>query len=145
MGAPDAAMFRILLAEDNPGDVILFREALKNGDFRSEVVVAQDGQQAITLVDAAANAGPRPDLIVLDVNLPKHNGDEVLRHIRNEPALAGVPVMMLTSSSSPADQALAGELGVNLYLQKPSDLEALLGIGKIVGNLLNAGSLIARA
>ncbi len=135
--ATDTAAFRILLAEDNPGDVLLFREALKTGDFRSELMVAEDGQQAITLVEAAASGGLRPDLIVLDVNLPKHNGDEVLRHIRNEPALAGVPVMMLTSSASPADQAIAVDLGVDLYLQKPSDLETLLGIGKIIGTILS--------
>jgi CheY-like chemotaxis protein len=143
MPAIDTAAFRILLAEDNPGDVLLFREALRNGDFRSEIVVAEDGQQAITLVESAANGGPRPHLIVLDVNLPKHNGDEVLRHIRKEPALAGVPVMMLTSSASPADQETADRLGVDLYLQKPSDLEALLGMGKIIGNLLGPTSTAA--
>ena len=130
------AAYRILLAEDNPGDVLLFREALKGCKLQYELDVAADGQRAITEVRASANGGPRFDLIVLDVNLPRHNGDEVLRHIRNEPALEGVPVMMLTSSASPADQATAEELGVNLYLQKPSDLEALLDIGKTIESLL---------
>jgi len=129
-------LFRILLAEDNPGDVLLFRESLKNRAFGCELVVAEDGQQAITIVQAAANGGPRPDLIVLDVNLPKHNGDEVLRHIRSKPALADVPVMMLTSSASPMDQATANGLGASLYLQKPSDLEELMEIGKIIEVLL---------
>ena len=78
----------------------------------------------------------RPHLIVLDVNLPKHNGDAVLRHVRRQPWLKGVPVIMLTSSASPADRAAAIDLGANLYLQKSSDLDELLEVGKIVEAVL---------
>ena len=75
---------------------------------------------------------------MLDVNLPKHNGDAVLRHVRRQSWLEGVPVIMLTSSASPADRAAAIELGANLYLQKSSDLDELLEVGKIVEAFLRA-------
>ncbi len=129
-------MFRILLAEDNPGDVLLFKESLKGRNFKFELLVARDGQQAIAMVRDVVSGGPRPSLIVLDVNLPKHSGSEVLRHIRSEPTLAAIPVMMLTSSSSPNDQATAEKLGASLYLQKPSDLEALQRLGGVVEDFL---------
>ncbi len=81
----------------------------------------------------------QPHLIVLDVNLPKVNGDAVLRYIRREPRLESVPVIMLTSSASPADRAAALDLGANLYLQKSSDLDELLEVGKIVEAILGRG------
>ncbi len=80
-------------------------------------------------------------MIVLDVNLPKHNGDAVLRHVRRQPWLQGVPVIMLTSSASPADRAAAIDLGANLYLQKSSDLDELLEVGKIVEAVLQARAI----
>jgi CheY-like chemotaxis protein len=133
-------VFEILLAEDNPGDVILFREALNNCQLPCNVVVAVDGQKAMALLggetgDAAAPSW-QPHLIVLDVNLPKYNGDMVLRHVRRQPRLQGVPVIMLTSSASPADRDAAIELGASLYLQKSSDLDELLEVGKIVEAIL---------
>jgi chemotaxis family two-component system response regulator Rcp1 len=127
--------FEILLAEDNPGDVLLFREALNSRELPCNVVVAADGQKAITLLEG--NGSWRPDLIVLDVNLPKHNGDAVLRHVRRQPQLKGVPVIMLTSSPSPTDRAAAIDLGANLYLQKSSDLDELLEVGRIVEAILS--------
>jgi len=133
-----AAVFEILLAEDNPGDVLLFREALNNCALPCNVVVAADGQKAIALLGGEASTTPpwRPHLIVLDVNLPKYNGDAVLRHVRRQPWLQGVPIIMLTSSASPADRASAVELGANLYLQKSSDLDELLQVGKVVEAVL---------
>jgi CheY-like chemotaxis protein len=129
-------VFRILLAEDNPGDVLLFREAIKGRKLPCEIVVAEDGNKAITLLNAANADGLRPDLIVLDVNLPKHNGAYVLKEVRGQDSLADVPVIMLTSSSSPADRATATNLGVSLYLQKSSDLDELLEVGRIVEGIL---------
>jgi CheY-like chemotaxis protein len=133
-------MFEILLAEDNPGDVLLFREALANCELPCNLVVAADGQRAIGLLgdDSAPSPGWKPHLIVLDVNLPKHNGDTVLRHVRQQPRLQGVPVIMLTSSASPADRAAAIELGANLYIQKSSDLDELMDIGRIIKDMLDA-------
>src|SRR5437899_2409612 len=112
-------MFRILLAEDNPGDVLLFREALKTCSAPCELVVADDGHKALTMLKDIGN-GAIADLIILDVNLPKHGGDEVLQRIRSEPSLAGVPVIMLTSSASPLDKATARRLGASLYVEKSS-------------------------
>ncbi|MGP0071572.1 MAG: response regulator [Bryobacteraceae bacterium] len=131
-------MFDILLAEDNPGDVLLFREALNTRELPCNLVVAVDGQKAMSLLGEEASSIPtwRPHLIVLDVNLPKYNGDAVLRYVRRQPWLEGVPVIMLTSSASPADRAAAMELGANLYLQKSSDLDELLEVGKIVEEIL---------
>jgi two-component system, chemotaxis family, response regulator Rcp1 len=129
-------MIRILLAEDNPGDVLLFQEALKSRNVQCELVVAVDGQQAIAMVREVASGGPRPHLIVLDVNLPKQNGDAVLRQVRLEPGLAGIPVVVLTSSSSPLDRAAADGLGASLYLEKPYDLDGLYRLGQIIEDLL---------
>jgi CheY-like chemotaxis protein len=131
-------VFRILLAEDNPGDVLLFREALKSCDFPFELVVAKDGQEAIDVVGnhvAAGKAGGL-DLVVLDVNLPKRSGDEVLRQIRREPALSGLPVIMFTSSSWPSDREKAGELGATHYLEKPATLDQLLQTAKLIEGVL---------
>ena len=134
-------MFQILLAEDNPGDVLLFREALKNRRVPCEIIVAEDGQKAMTLLENAGGGetGFCPHLIVLDINLPKYNGDAVLLHVRRKAALNGVPVIVLTSSPSPADRAAALELGATLYLQKSSDLKQLLDIGRIVEDILLHG------
>jgi CheY-like chemotaxis protein len=129
-------VFEILLAEDNPGDVLLFREALNNHGLPCNLVVAADGQKAIALLGDEAGGSWLPDLIVLDVNLPKDNGEAVLRYLRRQPRLKSVPVIMLTSSSSPTDRATAMDLGANLYLQKSSDLNELLNLGKIVEGVL---------
>jgi two-component system, chemotaxis family, response regulator Rcp1 len=131
------AEYRIWLAEDNPGDVRLFREALNDQGFKFELTVAEDGQKAIALVDSSREGAP-PDLIVLDVNLPRHDGAEVLRRIRSREGLSSTPVIMLTSSASPTDQATAGILGANLYIQKPSDLDELETIGTLVHQILKS-------
>jgi len=127
-------VFRILLAEDNPGDVLLFQEAIKGRDLPCEVVVAEDGPRALAIL--STSAGPTLDLIVLDVNLPKLNGDAVLRELRGRDSLAHIPVMMLTSSSSPASKASALALGAKLYIEKSSDLEELFEVGKVVEGIL---------
>jgi two-component system, chemotaxis family, response regulator Rcp1 len=132
------ALYKILLVEDNPGDVLLLQQALEMRDVPCIVEVAGDGQKAITMVRdrAGAGGGSLPDLIVLDVNLPKHGGSEVLEQIRGVPALSSVPVIMFTSSSSPVDQQRATELGANLYLQKPSDLDDLLAVAEVIEEIL---------
>jgi CheY-like chemotaxis protein len=130
-------VFEILLAEDNPGDVLLFREALNNQGLPCNLVVAADGQKAIALLQHEPGGTWLPDLIVLDVNLPKDNGDVVLRHIRRQAWLNGVPVIMLTSSASPDDRATAMDLGATLLLQKSSNLNELLSLGAIVEGVLS--------
>jgi two-component system, chemotaxis family, response regulator Rcp1 len=132
---------RIVLAEDNPGDVLLFREALRQSKLPCELVIAQDGEQALRLLEEAAQCGGvSPDLIVLDVNLPKRTGQEVLKWVRGYPGLEKVPVLMLTSSASPDDKTKAMLLGANLYVQKSSNLDEILEIGSTIQRLLKWGS-----
>lgn len=126
-----------MLAEDNPGDVLLFQEALKSRGIACDLQVADDGHKAMAMLHAVIDGdGATPDLIVLDVNLPKHNGDAVLREVRSRDSLAGIPVIMLTSSASPLDREAAMKLGASLYIQKSSDLDELLEIGRVVEDIL---------
>jgi CheY-like chemotaxis protein len=131
---------RILLAEDNPGDVLLFREALRSANLACELIVAQDGEKALQLLEKAWALGSsaHPDLIVLDINLPKRSGQDVLRWVRGNPGLATVPVMILTSSASPDDRTKATLLGADLYVQKSSNLDEIFEIGTTVRSLLGA-------
>ena len=134
---PDAQKHRILLAEDNPGDVLLFREALRASGVAYELIVAEDGEKALALLEDAGTSGRTPPgLIVLDINLPRRSGQDVLRCVRSNPSLAPVPIMVLTSSASPDDRASALQLGANLYVQKSSDLEEIFQIGNTVRGLL---------
>ena len=134
---PNARKHRILLAEDNPGDVLLFREALRVSGVACELIVAEDGEKALALLEDAGTSGQAPPgLIVLDINLPRRSGQDVLRWVRSNPSLAPVPVMVLTSSSSPEDKASALQLGANLYVQKSSDLDEIFLIGHTVQDLL---------
>ena len=132
------AVHRILLAEDNPGDVLLFREALRSSNLAYELIVAEDGEKALKLLEGAGTPGnmATPDLIVLDVNLPRRSGQEVLRWVRGNPPLATVPVIILTSSASPDDKTMATQLGADLYVQKSSDLDEIFQIGHTVQDLL---------
>jgi two-component system, chemotaxis family, response regulator Rcp1 len=125
----------ILLAEDNPADVYLIREALKEHGVDCPIQTASDGRDVLALIDSA---GPswHPDLIILDLNLPRHDGIELLRKLRSTAELSRVPVVVLTSSDSPRDRATATELGATRYLSKPSNLEHFLELGAIFRELL---------
>jgi chemotaxis family two-component system response regulator Rcp1 len=101
----DAAPIEVLLVEDSPGDVRLTREAFKDAKVHINLHVATDGAKAMAFLkreDEYANA-PRPDLILLDLNLPKKDGREVLEEIKQDPTLKTIPVVVLTTSSSEAD------------------------------------------
>jgi two-component system, chemotaxis family, response regulator Rcp1 len=115
----------ILLVEDNAGDVRLTREALREADVSVELTAVPDGEQALAFLRSeGAHAGaPRPDLILLDLNLPKKNGLEVLEEIKRDPELRRTPVIMLTTSSSARDVAACYDRGVNCYVVKPLDLD----------------------
>ena len=115
----------ILLVEDNAGDVRLTREALREADVAVELTAVADGEQALAFLrreGAHAGAGG-PDLILLDLNLPKKNGLEVLEEIKRDPELRRTPVIMLTTSSSAARLAACYDRGVNCYVVKPLDLD----------------------
>jgi two-component system, chemotaxis family, response regulator Rcp1 len=125
---------KILVAEDNPADVYLLREALNRESIgRSvELMVVSDGEQALEYVQRLGRCSNAvvPDLVVLDLNLPKSDGSDVLRCIRQTPAYAGIPVVVLTSSDSPRDRKAIESLGANAFITKPSDLDAFLALGR---------------
>ena len=126
------ALARILLVEDNPGDVRLMREALATNGHAKTVSVVEDGEEAISYLKrrgSFANA-PRPDLIFLDLNLPRIDGREVLAEIKNNSDLRLIPVIVLTTSESETDVKKAYELHANCYVKKPTDLDEYLSVVK---------------
>jgi two-component system, chemotaxis family, response regulator Rcp1 len=120
----------ILLVEDNPGDVVLISEALNEGRMRHELHVAADGIEALKFLrnqPPHADA-PRPDLILLDLNLPRKNGREVLAEIKSDPRLRMIPVLILTSSADAEDILHCYELHANSYITKPVNFEQYIHI-----------------
>ena len=120
----------ILLVEDNPGDVRLTREALREGKVRNNLAVAADGVEAVAYLRKEgeyANA-VRPDLILLDLNLPRKDGREVLEEIKADPALRNIPVVVLTSSQAEEDIVRAYDLHANCYVTKPVDLDQFIRV-----------------
>ena len=116
---------RILLVEDSPGDVLLTREALSESTMASELFVVSDGVEAMAFLHAEH---PRPDIVLLDLNLPRMNGHEVLDAIENDPELRRIPVIMLTTSSAQGDILQAYDQHVNSYIRKPVDLNSFLDV-----------------
>ncbi|RYY97155.1 MAG: response regulator [Chitinophagaceae bacterium] len=120
----------ILLVEDNEGDIVLAREALREGKLLNRLSVARDGEEAIDFLHARGRfaGADRPDLILLDINLPRIDGHEVLAYIKNDPLLKLIPVVMLTTSSSDKDVHDAYANYANCYITKPVDLEKFMTI-----------------
>lgn len=118
----------ILLVEDNPGDVRLTQEAFKEGRVHNEMHVVRDGEEALDFLHRRGEYGeaPRPDLILLDLNLPKIDGIEVLEEIKENSALKRIPVIVLTSSSAEEDILRSYELYSNAYLTKPINPDAFI-------------------
>ena len=119
---------QILLVEDNPGDVGLVQEAFKEGRLRNRLWVAEDGEEALEFLrhqGKHANA-PVPDLVLLDLNLPKKDGREVLDDIKSDPVLRQIPIIVLTTSNSEADVHRAYSLHANCYLTKPVEMDDFL-------------------
>lgn len=128
--------FEILVVEDNPGDVRLIMESLKDGRVLSNPRVVSDGMEALVFLHREgkyANA-PRPDIILLDLNLPKKNGKEVLAEIKNDPGLKRIPVVILTASSAEQDILKSYNLHANCYITKPLDLEGFTAVMKAIEN-----------
>jgi chemotaxis family two-component system response regulator Rcp1 len=123
----------ILLVDDNEGDILLTREALEEARIINRISIAYDGMQAIDLLKKAARvAGDMPDLILLDINLPKMNGTEVLSIIKTDPDLKRIPVIMLTTSSSEKDILASYENYANCYITKPVDLERFMDVVRTI-------------
>jgi chemotaxis family two-component system response regulator Rcp1 len=124
----------ILLVEDNAGDVDLMMMALRDVKAKNNISVAVDGQEAMAFLRREgihANA-PRPDLVLLDLNLPKMDGREVLAAIKADPLLREIPVVVLTSSSAQRDIVESYKLQANSYVTKPGDLEPFLSVVKAI-------------
>jgi two-component system, chemotaxis family, response regulator Rcp1 len=120
----------VLLVEDNPGDVRLTQEALKDGRVMVNLTVAYDGVEALDILHRKgphANK-PRPDLILLDLNLPKKNGREVLEAIKADDDLKPIPVIVMTTSKAEQDIHRAYHLNANCYVTKPVDLDEFLNV-----------------
>ncbi len=129
---------RILVIEDNASDVFLLDRALKKQDLRFELIHLISGGEALAFIrrqgtysDAAA-----PNLILVDLNLSKYTGEDILREIRSSGHLGGVPVCVWSSSQSRRDEALLKSLGVTQFITKPSGLDQFMEIGKIIKGLL---------
>jgi len=130
-------MSKILLAEDNPADVYLIRTALAECGVNLPIDVANDGRDVLRLI--AAEDGSALDdvsLVILDLNLPRHDGIEILQRLREIGPKARIPVVVLTSSDSPRDRALATELGATRFLRKPSRLEDFMALGETFKQIL---------
>ena len=128
----------ILLIEDNLGDVGLVREALQEHGVEGELLVIQDGESAVRFIQALDTPADRPELIILDLNLPKLPGREVLKAMRQSIKYQDARIVILTSSDAPEERAEAVVLGASLYLRKPSNLEEFLSLGAVFRAILEA-------
>jgi CheY-like chemotaxis protein len=128
--------FEILLVEDNEGDVGLIEEVFEEAKIRNSLHVAEDGEEAVLYLHSEGkfSGSPRPDLIILDLNLPKKDGREVLRDIKKDENLHNIPVIILTTSTAEIDILRAYELHANAYVIKPLDFNQFI---KVVGSIVN--------
>lgn len=118
----------ILLVEDNPGDIRLFQEALSMHGTDDNISVAQNGEDALRMLrrESPFSTAPRPNLVVLDLNLPRKDGRQVLAEIKADPKLRRIPVVILTTSDAERDVNRAYDLHANCYIRKPLDLDQYL-------------------
>jgi CheY-like chemotaxis protein len=124
----------ILLVEDSPDDADLTIGALRAGKVRNRIHHVEDGMEAMAFLRKAGRHAdaPRPDIVLLDLNLPRKNGREVLEEIKTDPALARIPVVIMTSSDDEKDVLRAYDLHVNCYVTKPVDLDQFVGVVKSI-------------
>ena len=125
---------RILLVEDSPGDVRLTIEALKDGKVRNDLSIVGDGVEALTFLKGEGKyaESPRPDLILLDLNLPRMDGRELLAIIKQDEKLKRIPVVVLTTSEAEADVLRVYDLNANCYITKPVDLDKFITVIKAI-------------
>jgi len=122
----------ILLVEDNPADVELVREALDATNLVHVLQVANDFEEAKQHMDSMLLGAPRPDVLLMDLNLPQGSGLELLRLFRTNPDWQSIPVIVVSSSNAPRDRDQAARLGAAHYFRKPSDLKEFMELGPIV-------------
>jgi CheY-like chemotaxis protein len=131
-----AVPVEVLLVEDSPGDVRLTREAFKDAKVHINLHVASDGAEAMAFLgrEGEYSTAPRPDLILLDLNLPKKDGREVLAELKESPTLKCIPVVILTTSASETDIQGSYQRHANCYITKPVDLEGFLKVVRSIDN-----------
>jgi CheY-like chemotaxis protein len=124
----------VLMVDDNPADLDLAREALKDGASRSQINTVGDGEEAIAfLKQKGVHAEkPRPDLVILDLNLPKKDGRAVLAELKGDPGLHGIPVVVFSTSRLSSDISRSYELGANCYVNKPGNLNEFFAAVKAI-------------
>ena len=126
------------MIEDNPADVFLIKEAIRNHGLDADITIVDNGEAALDLV-ARMNRDvsiPCPDLLLLDINLPRTDGFTVLEKLRSGQRCAQMPVVVMTSSAAAKDRNRSTELGANAYFQKPSTYDEYLKIGGVIEDLL---------
>ena len=125
----------ILLVEDNPGDLELIQEALQSGKVTNHISMATDGEVAMNFLNRARGFenAPRPDLILLDLNLPRKDGFEILKEVRENPELSRIPVVILTSSQTDRDILKSYNLRANCFISKPVDVDEFLTVVRSTG------------
>ena len=126
----------VLLIEDSPSDARLTQEAFRDGKIRNNLTIVTDGAEGLAYLQREGRYASvqRPDLVLLDLNLPKVDGREVLRRIKNDPQLQSIPVVILTTSEAEEDVAKAYEYHANCYIRKPVDLSRFLEIVSAIEN-----------
>ncbi|MFE9016258.1 response regulator [Streptomyces cyaneofuscatus] len=127
MNAP-VQPIEVLLVEDDPGDELMTREAFEDNKIRNTLHVVRDGQEALDFLYRRGEYtdAPRPDLVLLDLNLPKYDGRQVLEQIKGDPELSLIPVVVLTTSSAEEDILRSYKLHANAYVTKPVDLDQFI-------------------
>ena len=128
----DSDLVEVLLVEDNPGDVRLIREAFKESGVPGNLRIARDGEQAMQYLrrEGPYQDSPRPTFVLLDLNLPRKDGCEVLAEIKGAAELRCIPVLILSTSTRDEDIQRAYDLHANCYIPKPTDLEKLVELGR---------------
>jgi CheY-like chemotaxis protein len=128
----------ILLADDDPDDRMLTRDAIEEARLRNDIEMVEDGEELMDYLNctgkyAGENARPKPSLILLDLNMPRKDGREALREIKNSPQLRNIPVVVLTTSQAEEDIIRTYDLGVNSFVIKPVTFEGLVDVIKTIG------------
>lgn len=126
--------------------MFLVRRALEKNDLPARLIVVEDGQAAISFIEAADadDSADCPDLVLLDLNLPRATGSRVLKRIRQSPRCANTPIIIITSSDSPLDRESSANLGATGYFQKPGDLAGFMRLGQVVRNALDQTAAMAK-
>jgi CheY-like chemotaxis protein len=125
MNADESQPISVLLVEDDPGDVVLIEEAFEHNKVRNRLKIVGDGVEAMEYLRSAAD---RPDLVLLDLNLPRKDGREVLAEIKSDPALRSIPVVVLTTSKAEEDILRSYDLHANAYVTKPVDFNRFIEV-----------------